>query len=75
MLQRIEACPSCRGTYTGYVMYILQAATQAIKEGDLWLCYGSAVEEVCGLSACFADNLSTKWSSIVVHGIVQACHI
>ncbi|DBA80035.1 TPA: hypothetical protein ACH3X2_007531 [Trebouxia sp. C0005] len=26
-------------------MYILQAATQAIKEGDLWLCYGSAVEE------------------------------
>ncbi|DBB01627.1 TPA: hypothetical protein ACH3X1_000267 [Trebouxia sp. C0004] len=45
MLQRIEACPTCRGLYTGYLLYILQAATQAIKEGDLWLCYGSAVEE------------------------------
>jgi len=52
MLQRIEACASCRGMYTGYVMYIVQAAIQAIKEGDLWLCYGSAVKEVCALSAC-----------------------
>ncbi len=60
MLQRIEACPSCTGVYTGYVMYIVQAATQAIKEGDLWLCYGFAVEEVCALSACSADSLSTK---------------
>jgi len=57
MLQRIEACASCRGMYTGYVMYIVQAAIQAIKEGDLWLCYGSAVKEVCALSACLADNL------------------
>ena len=60
MLQRLEACPSCRGVYTGYIMYIVQAASRAIKEGDLWLCYGSALAEVGGLSACSADNLLTK---------------
>ena len=49
LLQRIEACPNCRGMYTGYIMYTLQAALHAVATGDLWLAYGLSHEEVCPL--------------------------
>ena len=50
LLQRIEACPNCRGMYTGYIMYTLQAALHAVATGDLWLAYGLSQEEVCPLT-------------------------
>lgn len=49
ILSRVEHCPACRGTFTGYAFYHMQGAYKAVHNGKLTLFFGYFTEEVWGL--------------------------
>lgn len=49
IMWRVELCPACRGTFTGFTFYHMQAAYKAIHSGKLNLFFNCFTEEVCAL--------------------------
>lgn len=43
---RVELCPECRGSCTGYAFYHVQAADKAVRDGSIRLFFGYFTEEV-----------------------------
>ena len=43
---RVELCPACQGSCTGYIFYHIQAGYKAIRSGELRLFFGYFTEEV-----------------------------
>lgn len=43
---RVELCPACQGSCTGYIFYHIQAGYKAIKSGELRMFFGYFTEEV-----------------------------
>ena len=46
IMWRVELCPACRGTFTGYAFYHMQGAYKAVHNGQLTLFFGYFIEEV-----------------------------
>ena len=46
IMWRVELCPACRGTFSGYTFYHMQGAYKAVHSGELRLFFGYFTEEV-----------------------------
>lgn len=49
IMWRVEHCPACRGPFTGFIFYHMQAAYKAIHTGRLNLFFNCFTEEVFAL--------------------------